>query len=630
MPTYDEMSQLDSLLTSIGTGASARTATEVPPNELVGSILRSIAEGQVTSSPNPYIEGEGRNARLPIEAKTVPPNAGVGKPVPLYTNVPSVKAKNPDAIFVGNDNAGNPSSNPNNINRISNNLGLTDSKLSLDKMAEMVSQIDKMPSDQRASAVASLEGSIAAEKTRFYNEAVATSEAEFGIPKLMEELKWNEEDDKKYPDWQRFHSDSRETAAIRVRMQSAQAAARADVAEKLKGNATFMAFDSTSTSLINSAKTSIMKGLNREERQVAEAETKMASLSPDNKRALSQIFPDIPTDDSISYMSRVQMIPAKDKQDFNMALMSPEKDVKFLAVAGNAYAMSRAIDMEVKNTGVTEEEARLKVSRVQANLLDISSLQNKFKEMAASGFIHAPEKSEIANKASVYLNPMIKQATPETKAEAKDFQLKLALKYADYQALKETKGNVLSWNSTEKMPLFLEAAKEDPAYNKGVITQDEAIAIANSADTVEGRRANIQELKSYMSGMIANKNKSQFGNLDPRLPDAMATKAALSYLGVAGAGVNYAVEGIASVGNTLGAGMMVAAKAPLEYLSQPIDSMDFGRALGNTIADETKDTSKAGFKTLNKIGQDMATNEPYGIKDIFNWLTSPLAKKESK
>ncbi len=630
MPTYDEMSQLDSLLTSIGTGASARTATEVPPNELVGSILRSIAEGQVTSSPNPYIEGEGRNARLPIEAKTVPPNAGVGKPVPLYTNVPSVKAKNPDAIFVGNDNAGNPSSNPNNINRISNNLGLTDSKLSLDKMAEMVSQIDKMPSDQRASAVASLEGSIAAEKTRFYNEAVATSEAEFGIPKLMEELKWNEEDDKKYPDWQRFHSDSRETAAIRVRMQSAQAAARADVAEKLKGNATFMAFDSTSTSLINSAKTSIMKGLNREERQVAEAETKMASLSPDNKRALSQIFPDIPTDDSISYMSRVQMIPAKDKQDFNMALMSPEKDVKFLAVAGNAYAMSRAIDMEVKNTGVTEEEARLKVSRVQANLLDISSLQNKFKEMAASGFIHAPEKSETANKASVYLNPMIKQATPETKAEAKDFQLKLALKYADYQALKETKGNVLSWNSTEKMPLFLEAAKEDPAYNKGVITQDEAIAIANSADTVEGRRANIQELKSYMSGMIANKNKSQFGNLDPRLPDAMAAKAALSYLGVAGAGVNYAVEGIASVGNTLGAGMMVAAKAPLEYLSQPIDSMDFGRALGNTIADETKDTSKAGFKTLNKIGQDMATNEPYGIKDIFNWLTSPLAKKESR
>ncbi len=611
MPTYDEMSQLDSLLTSIGTGASARTATEVQPNELVGSILRSIAEGQVTPSPNPYIEGEGRNARLPVEAKTVPSNAGVGKPVPLYTNVPSVKAKNPDAIFVGNDNAGNPNSNPNNINRISNNLGLTDSKLSLDKMAEMVSQIDKMPSDQRASAVASLEGSIAAEKTRFYNEAVATSEAEFGIPKLMEELKWNEEDDKKYPDWQRFHSDSRETAAIRARMQSAQAAARANVVEKLKGNSTFMAFDSTSTSLINSAKTSIMKGLNREERQVAEAETKMASLSPDNKRALSQIFPDIPTDDSISYMSRVQMIPARDKQDFNVALMAPEKDVKFLAVAGNAYAMSRAIDMEVKNTGVTEEEARLKVSRVQANLLDISSLQNKFKEMAASGFIHAPEKSEIANKASVYLNPMIKQATPETKAEAKDFQLKLALKYADYQALKETKGNVLSWNSTEKMPLFLEAAKEDPAYNKGVITQDEAIAIANSADTVEGRRANIQELKSYMSGMIANKNKSQFGNLDPRLPDAMATKAALSFFGIVKQTGEAGIDFVSGLNNLAGDIQSAPFRAPVNLVTQPLNDLSIEKSLTNNI-----DKGKS------------SANAP--IKDIFNWLTSPLAKKESK
>ncbi len=629
MPTLDEIDQLDSLLTSIGTGASARTATEIQPNELIGSVLRSMAEGQVTASPNPYVEGGG-NVRLPVEAKTVPPSTGVGKPIPLYTNVPSVKEKNPDAIFIGNDNVGNSIPNGNTINRLPNNLGLTDSKLSLDKMAEMVSQIDKMPSDQRPAAVASLEGSIAAEKTRFYNEAVATTETEFGIPKLMEELQWNEQEDRKNPNWQQFHSDSRETASVRARMQSAQAAARASVNEKLKGNSTFMAFDSTSTSLINSAKTSIMKGLNREERQIAEAETKMASLSPDNKRALSQMFPDIPTDDSISYMSRVQMIPAKDKQAFNMALMAPEKEVKFLAVAGNPYAMSRAIDMEVKNTGVTEEEARLKVSRVQANLLDISSLQNKFKEMATSGFIYAPDKSETANKASVYLNPMIKQATPETKAEARDFQLKLALKYADYQALKEAKGNVLSWNSTKEMPLFLQAAKEDPAYNKGVITQDEAISIANSADTVEGRRVNIQELKDYMSGMIENKNKSQFGNLDPRLPDAMTAKAALSYLGMAGAGISSALEGVASVGNSLGAGVMIAAKTPLEYLNQPIDNMDLGRALSNTITDETKDTSKAGFKTLNKIGQDMAANDHYGIRDIFNWLTSPLIKKESK
>lgn len=51
-----------------------------------------------------------------------------------------------------------------------------------------------------------------------------------------------------------------------------------------------MAFNATSDSLLNSAKTSALRGANREERQVAEAETKMASLSPDNKRALSQIF----------------------------------------------------------------------------------------------------------------------------------------------------------------------------------------------------------------------------------------------------------------------------------------------------------------------------------------------------
>lgn len=496
MATLDEQNQLDTLINSLSDMSSARTATPVDQGGMMGSVLQSIATGNSYSAPE-LID------TLPVK------RAGQDKAGTLYTNVPSVAAANPKAVFI--DNVAPPIES----NKVK--VGDVQTQLTSDIFSGLQAQMDAIGKEsdplKKDAAISNLKGSVASTSSTLMKETRILAEQQAGLPKLMEDLANAEKLDRADPLWNQHLVDSRETQRIRIEVERAQEKSGALTKRLLAENPTLAGMSARLDGFIKNQEALIRSDLNRTDKREDLINQEELSLGPDTAKYLTYLYPEVQGDTRKAAELKLLARTDPNKKELG-PLFSPsftEDSILPLSFMGNKPAQAIAVKLQSEKTGDPIDKVKAELSTANRFVSDEAFFVEQMKQLGNTD----PAFRDIASKYSLNL---LQPKTKESERQKFEQRLNLVDAWATKQKTSKALGDVESWSGD----LGLKANPEISASIDKIKTLQPGKPVSLElliADYVakapkDQQAVKLDALKVAMNSHIEKTNKGLIGKLD--------------------------------------------------------------------------------------------------------------------
>jgi hypothetical protein len=462
-----------------------------------------------------------------------------------------------------------------------------------------------------AKKLAMTEASVAAKATDFYNQAQATAAAKYGIPDLenqIRQLKMREQSTPAYV-LKYGNIDSDEVVAAKKNLMAARNAADGAIPEILKGNPAFASLQTYATTLIDFSKRNQQREMDKLGDMERRALDTLSGFSTDQREKLAALSGFDDPRQQYQFLKGNQ----KNIEQVQIALSAESpQEVAALALTGNKYAAQLAFNNEKRVLGA---DARPKMQTLERIVADPNAMQAAFTEMKNAGAF-GPNVKEWEKKMSAAVAGL--SGDKEAQRASAFTRQEVAKEYGKFIAEKEFTTDLLGLQNRSKVPppAWLQAAASDVKVSgNGKISFDQAIALANQADTLEQKKARGQELLSYYTEAVKKQNDSTLFPVRPFLVEQMKAK-----LTMEASGMNIAKAiampfkaigtGIGEAANMAGLAIGATARLPYEALTTPFENLSASGVLKGSI---TKTIEKAGgpgtSPTLLRASKAFATGE---------------------
>lgn len=405
-----------------------------------------------------------------------------------------------------------------------------------------------------AQGLATIDGYIEAKKSDFFKAAQEQSHAQFGVQAFAQAVEENIKLDRASPEYAKYGmSDSDETLAARKRLGEVINAADSAVKEKLIANPSYLALEAYAKTYKSTAEKMVDKTFTRQETLRQNAELQFASYTPQEKNMINLALGN-ETKDPMMAITRIARMPDQSKKELDEVIRGGTSGLPALATAGNNVALSALVNTEKARTGASDEQVLTSLAPVMKiandNTFALSAYEKLGEELR--GNLTSDERKKVMKEDRDILAGKVKN--PQAAASLRQ---SLALRVATELTMEKLNGNILSNGSSLPKPAFLEIASQDPKYNSGKISRDDAIALANLAPTVEARQKNIKDLVAYYKSAVDNQSKSLIFTPSPLALEGFHARAVnAGVLGdlkdyVSGMSVSNVIPNIGSALNTL-------------------------------------------------------------------------------
>ncbi len=473
------------------------------------------------------------------------------------------------------------------------NLSLEASGLTLKQVGDRVKAIEGMTNTQdMMTAIAQLNGDIFKSKAKFYETALGQSEAEFQIPQLKQALVMQEKMDKADPNYPGYASKA--TEEVRKALQSAQAAARGDVKEKLAMNPLLAELEGSVKYLEKFAEVSLNRRIQTEARTAQKAEDRQEALEfkvdqfleglGDKKKLIPMMFEEAVAGSKTALYARINSFTPQQKKDFEEAITVGEQGAAKLALRGNLFAKDIVKSVEERN-GLSADQIKTKYNELQDVVNNPLKAGAAYKEMVTKGYLKKDPGLEA--EVGLFASDLSLKGNKEALETGKEFRLNLAEQYASMKMAERLDGDISKWKSSTPTPAFISQFLADPAKNtRTPVTRDQLISHIQTLPKPQQSVA-LKEFRDYYLGAIGEANKSLFGSINPLRANDIALKASM---GVFMSTLSNVIQVGADTANE--AGLMIgapinAALAGMDLLQEGNFTLDeaMRRGVLNTIGD---------------------------------------------
>lgn len=382
------------------------------------------------------LRGSIRNAVPSTEPFPEAPTVSINKPrvSPLYTNMPDVKAANPNAIFIDNRVTSDGSSIKSANTQISDSIfeGLRTQMDTIGKEEDVLKQ---------QTGIIELQASAAKTAAEISKTTRELAESQVGLPDLQAALQNAERLDRADPAWNQHLVDSNETKAVRLQVERAQSKALELTKRLITENPTIMSMTSTLDSFIKVTNANIQKKLGREDLREEQVDQLALSMSGDGVKAMSYLVPSVANDPKKAAALGLTAQRTKDENIKPLISSSFTKEQLLpLAFTGNKAALQIAPKMHADLTGQNEEEVRKELNKAHAFVTNEAVFLDDMADMAATDPKFRVILSEYTTKA--------KLATPSKALEAEKLVLRMDIvdKVLKKRRTAAAINNVETWN----------------------------------------------------------------------------------------------------------------------------------------------------------------------------------------
>lgn len=278
------------------------------------------------------------------------------KPIPLYTNVQSVKDANPNAIFI---NSGGPAQQAP-VQQVNNQI----SDSIFEGVRAQMDSISKQenPLEQQAGLI-SLQASVASTSAEIMKKTRELAESQVGLPGLEAALANAERLDRASPEWGQHLVDSNETRAVRMQFEKAQTKALELSKRLVLENPTIQSMEATLKGFMAVTNANIQKRLGREDIREQQIEQLTLTIPADSVKAISYSNPLVQNDPEKA--AAVKLLAMKAGDEEVKAILSPgfsNKQLLPMAYDNNRTALKIAPKMHSEMTGQNERDAEAEIT----------------------------------------------------------------------------------------------------------------------------------------------------------------------------------------------------------------------------------------------------------------------------
>jgi hypothetical protein len=328
------------------------------------------------------------------------------------------------------------------------------------------------------------------------------------------------------------NTDSAETGSIRSQLQQAMAAADGAIIENLNGNPTYQSLDKASDKFKRTAEALVLKKMAKSEQELAEASAAYNRYTPKQKKMWDTA---IGNSDSNPVMAveHYKAMPAKGREALNAVVEGGDAAIPSLTLDGNPFAKRVAIAKETDLTG-DPVTAAAKIDNLVAIANDNAKALAAYESLKKTGAISKQDAAILDPQIKMGLDPRL--STGGNKEETAKLRKFVAIKLARIETTQRFNSDVTALRNDQgiQMPAFLAAAKNSPTFSGKKISLEDAIAVANSAQTTAERQARINELATFYSAAVNRQNMSPLFTVDPLAPEQLKAKAVLQGFNLVG------------------------------------------------------------------------------------------------
>jgi hypothetical protein len=426
------------------------------------------------------------------------------KPIPLYTNVQSVKDANPNAIFI---NSGGPAQQAP-VQQVNNQI----SDSIFEGVRAQMDSISKQenPLEQQAGLI-SLQASVASTSAEIMKKTRELAESQVGLPGLEAALANAERLDRASPEWNQHLVDSNETRVVRAQYEKAQTKALELSKRLVLENPTIQSMNSTLKGFIDVTNANIQKSLGRADLVKDQVDQLALSIPADSVKAITYLVPGVENDPQKA--AGVGLTALKTKNAEVAAILSPgftNDQLLPMVYSGNKAAAQIAPKMHAELTGQNERDAKAEIAYAN-NLVNTESFfLDSMRTLGASDPRYAKALSE-------YTQMKLMGPGKAGIEEAKKYRMLVVKDILDKKRTQETIHDVTKWTgdvslrSNPDVAVLLDSiqtAKPGPVSLKVLMDQ-----YVNKAPK-DQRAAREAFINSAAKSYAEKNNKGLYGNID--------------------------------------------------------------------------------------------------------------------
>lgn len=450
---------------------------------------------------------------LPADYFDNPKPKAAGKPIPLYTNVQSVKDANPNAIFI---NSGGPSQNQaQNQGRIQPVQGINNqiSDSIFEGVRAQMAEISKLgdkPLEQQAGII-NLQASVASTSAEIMKKTRELAESQVGLPGLEAALTNAEKLDRADPLWNQHLVDSPETQKIRMQYEKAQTKALELSKRLVLENPTIQSMNSTLKGFIDVTNANIQKSLGRADLVKDQIDQLALSIPADSVKAITYLDPRVENDPQKAAAKGLSALKFKDAEV--AAILSPgftNDQLLPMVYSGNKAAAQIAPKMHAELTGQNERDARAEITYAN-NLVNNEGF---FLDSMKTLSINDPK---YAKALSEYTQMKLMETGKVGEEKKKQLRGMIAGQILDKKRTQDTLQDVTKWTgdislrSNPDVAVLLDSiqtAKPGPVSLKTLVDQ-----YVNKAPK-DQQAVRMQFIRESAVSYAEKNNKGLYGNID--------------------------------------------------------------------------------------------------------------------
>lgn len=444
----------------------------------------------------------------PQELEQAPKVKASNKPVPLYTNVPSVKEANPDAIFINDgrslESGGAPVTIRNANTQLSDNI-FEGVRAQMDVISKQES-----PLEQQAGII-NLRASVAATSAELMKQTRLMAESQVGLPGLESALTEAERLDRASPEWNNHLVDSNETRGVRLQYERAQSKAIELSKRLVLENPTIQSMNSTVNSFLAVTEANIQKSLGKADVLEAQVDQLALSIPADSVKAISYLVPGVANDPKKA--AGIGLTAMKAKNPDVLAILNPgftTNQLMPMAMAGNRSALQISSKMHSDVTKKSERDTEAEITYAY-NLVNNEQF---FKDNLGTLKVKDPK---YAKYLSEYTQMGLMEKGKTGDENKKSFRTIIAGHILDKKRTQEAINDIDTWNGDIALRANPEVAAtidQIQTAKPGKVSLKDLVNAYVTKAPKDQRAVRMQHITDAAKSYAERNNKGLYGQID--------------------------------------------------------------------------------------------------------------------